>query len=288
MNGQDLEEVTINGKKFHLVKRSRHGEVAVYTSGELFARVGERESVDRMMGLHKKFEVFGFPVPEIVGKGDTGEQGYFLEKSLGEKRLSELFRDDIEKHGVISPELFETFLRISEKFARAQFGTIVEETDGLSLTDIVRPRDLADELPEFGEKILRRYDEAVNALKVFPSVLTQGDFNSNNLFPRGVIDFEKTYYAPYGYDLVTNIFHINWFPESHDYEYYRGYSFSEKQEDMYYKKFDALFLKMNLPKLSEYREQFEYCRAIWSTARNHLAPKLQLWRYELFKKSYLL
>ncbi|MDO8482811.1 MAG: hypothetical protein Q7S86_03265 [bacterium] len=282
----DLEEVIINDQAFRLVKRSRRGEVAIYTSGELYARVGEREPVEKMMELHAKFDGLGFPVAAIAGRGEINAGTYYLEESLGEKRFSELFRDDMEMYGFISPELFESFLLVSEKFARAQFGSAVSTTEGLSLIDIIRPSDLADELPEVGEQLLKRFEEAVSVLKVFPSVLTQGDFNPHNLFPQGVIDFEKIYYAPCGYDLVTNICHINQFPESHEYEYYRGYFFSKDQEDSYYKRFDAIYVEAGLPKLSDYKGYFEYCRAIWSAARNHRAPKLQQWRYELFKKQY--
>lgn len=282
----DLEEIIINGEVFRLVKRSRRGEVAIYTSGKLYARLGEPGVVKEMMDLHKKFDRLGFPVPAIVGQGEMSAGAYYLEESLGEKRFSELFRDDMEKYGSISPELFEDFLEVSEKFARAQLRSAVSATEGLSLVDIVRPRDLAEELPEVGERLLKRFEEAVSVLTVFPSVLTQGDFNPHNLFPRGVIDFEKIYYAPYGYDLVTNICHINQFPESHDYEYYRGYSFSKEQESLYYERFDVIYVEAGLPKLSDHKEHFEYCRAIWSTARNHQMPKLQKWRYELFKKQY--
>jgi len=283
----DKEEIIVDGKKFCLVKRSRRGEVFVYTSGKFYARVGESPVIEKMLVLHKKFDEFGFPVPAITGQGEIAAGAYYLEESLGEKRFSELFRDDMEKYGSISTGLFETFLRISEKFARAQLRSAAEEPNSLSLTDIVRPRDLAEELPEFGERILKRYNEALSALKVFPLVLTQGDFNPHNLFPTGVIDFEKIYYAPAGYDLVTNIFHINWFPESRDYEYYRGYSFTPKQQKLYYKRLDTLYMDARLPKLSEYQQHFEYCRAIWSTARNQFAPKLQHWRYELFKRQYM-
>lgn len=283
----DKEEIIIDGKTFRLVKRSRRGDVAVYTSGKLYARVGERGVVGQMMQLHKKFDGFGFPVPAIVGQGENTVGAYYVEESLGKKRLSEMFKDEVGKLGSISAELFEQFLRISEKFAKAQLHSVEEKPGNFSLADVIRPKDLAVELPEFGEKILRLFEEAVSALKVFPPVLTQGDFNPHNLFPRGVIDFEKIYYAPAGYDLVTNIFHINWFPESREYEYYRGYSFSKEQEVLYYKRFDAIYLEAGLPKLSDYKGHFEYCRAIWSTARNHQMPKLQKWRYELFKKQYL-
>jgi|SRR3990167_6195978 len=284
----DLEEVIIDGKTFRQVKLSRRGQVAVYTSGELYARVGERGVIERMLTLHKKFEEFGFPVPEIVGQGTLSDKGYFLEKSLGEKCFSYLFQDDIEKHSAVLPELFDKFISVTEKFAKAQLRTAGSDGSGTSLDELIRPRDLVKELPEYAEKILKLYEKAVSALKIFPLVLTQGDFCSHNLFPAGVIDFEKAYYAPAGYDIVTNIFQNDYFPVSRKYEYYQFYSLTDEHKALYYKRLDALYREAGLPKLSKYREHFKYCRAVWHTARNSRVPKLQKWRYELFKKEYLL
>ncbi|MCR4311561.1 MAG: aminoglycoside phosphotransferase family protein [Candidatus Taylorbacteria bacterium] len=283
-----MEDIlTIEGKTFRLVKISRRGEVAVYTSGELFVRVGEKEVIDKMVELHKKFDEFGFPVPEIVGRGEIGGQGYFLEKSFGEKCFSYLFKDDIEKHGQISLELFEKFVAVSEKFARAQLRSAQSVSEGLTLAEMVRPEDLAEELPEFKEVILERFAESAEAVKSLPIVLTHGDYNSHNLFPAGVIDFEKIYACPVGYDLVTAIFHINYFPKSADYEYYQIYDFTPEHAKQFYEKMDGVFAEYGLSPLSLYRRHFEYMRAVWLTARNQRMPKFQQWRYELFKKSYL-
>ena len=282
------EEIIINAKPFRFVKQSRRGEVAVYTCGELYARVGKRETVERILKLHKKFDGLGFPVPEIVGTGEISSDAYYLEKSIGEKPFSFLFEDDIKKYGVVSPELFEKFISISEKFALAQLNSVVHDKTAASITDIIRPTDLAEELPEFGEKILKLYDEAVSALRVFPTVLTHGDFCSHNLFPKGIIDFEKEYYAPAGYDIVTNIFQNKYFPASREYEYFQFYVLTEEHFDLYYRRLGALYRKAGLPELSEYRRHFEYCRAVWHTARNQRVPKLQKWRYEFFKKQYLI
>lgn len=284
----DTQEIIIDNKRFRFVKKSRRGDVAVYTSGELFARVGKRENVERILKLHKKFDGFGFPVPEIVGSGEISAGAYYLEKSLGERFFSFLFEDDIKKYGEVSPELFEKFISISEKFARAQLRTAIPASDNASFTALIGPQDLAKELPEYGEKILKLYDEAVSELAVLPAVLTHGDFCSHNLFPAGIIDFEKEYYAPAGYDIVTNIFQNKYFPTSRDYEYFQYYSLTEKHFNLYYQRLDAVYREAGLPELSAYRRHFEYCRALWHTARNQRAPKVQRWRYELFKRQYMM
>ena len=110
--------------------------------------------------------------------------------------------------------------------------------------------------------------------------------SKSNLFLRGVIDFEQMYYAPIGYDLVSNIFSINYFPTSIEYEYYQWYAFTKEHEELYYRRLDALYVEAGLPSLSEYKTHFEYCRAVWATKMNFGAPKLREWRYEFFKKQY--
>lgn len=282
----DPQEIIIDGKPFRLVKRSRRGEVFIYQSDDRFARVGERGVVEKMLALHKKFDTFGFPVPAVLSQGAIDTGAYYLEQSLGEKCFSFLFQDDIAKNGAISTELFEQYISITEKFVQAQLRSVTQDSRGLSLSDLIRPYDLAEELPEFGERIMKRYDEALSAIKVFPLVLTHGDFCSHNLFPAGVIDFEKAYYAPAGYDIVTNIFQNKYFPTSREYEYYQLYVVTPEQENLYYRRLDSLYREAGLPEVSKYRQHFEYCRAVWHTARNQRAPKIQQWRYEFFKKQY--
>ncbi|MES2087993.1 MAG: aminoglycoside phosphotransferase family protein [Patescibacteria group bacterium] len=281
-------EIIIDGKKFKIVRQSRRGEVTVYTSGKFYARVGKPEVVAAMLSLHKKFDSFGFPVAPTVGSGEFESQAYFIEESLGDECFSFLFKHDFDKDGVISPELFERFISVSEKFARAQLRSATVDMTDVSFTKLVGPDDLKDELPEFSQRISERYQQALTGLKVFPQVLTQGDFNPHNIFPKGVIDFEETYYGPAGYDLVTNIFSNEYFPSVTGYEYIRLSSFTDEQKALYYKRLDAIYIAAGLPKISDYLQHFEFLRAIWLVKRNHRMPKLQQWRYELFKKNYLL
>lgn len=283
----DQSQIIINGKTFQFVKQSRRGNVAVYTSGDLYVRVGERETILNMLALHKKFDAFGFPVPALAGHGEIAACSYFLEKSLGEKCFSELFREDMSKFGRISDELFEKFLEITLRFAEAQIRSVIPGKNAVSFSKLIGPSDLEEELPGFKEKIRELYKKAISSAEVFPFVLTQGDFCTHNLFPTGVIDFEDAYEGPFGYDLVANVFTERYFPDSRDFEYYKWYSFTPEQIALYYEKLDKIFLSAGLPPLSKYRGHFEYCRAVWLTARNHKMPKLQKWRYELFRNNYL-
>lgn len=283
----DYPDILINGKTFHFVKRSRRGSVVIYTSGELVVRVGEPAVVQEMVALHRRFESFGFPVPTFVEQGQIAEGAYYLEHSLGDKHFSELFRNTENPYGAIPPELFEQFISITETFMRAQIRSVVPQKDTSIFEKLIGPQDLAAELPDHAPKIISLYEKAITAVQEMPFVLTHGDFNPHNLFPAGVIDLESVYYAPFGYDIVTNIFSITYFPKEQGYEYHQWYCFSKEQEILYYARIDALCRELGVPEISKNREHFELLRAIWLTARNHKAPKFQQWRYELFKRQYL-
>jgi len=71
---------------------------------------------------------------------------------------------------------------------------------------------LFDELPHLQEITTNAFYKSQKRLSIFPTVFSQGDFNPHNLFPKGVIDFDMGFMAPFGYDLVTAILHTYAFP----------------------------------------------------------------------------
>ena len=109
----------------------------------------------------------------------------------------------------------------------------------------------------------------------------------NNLFPAGVIDLESSFYGPAGYDLITNIIHIDYFPVSPDYEFFQHYQFSEGQKEKYLTVVDTLYQSHDLPALSPYLSDFEFCRLVWSAVGMDKYPKLQKFRYDLLIEKFL-
>ncbi len=279
--------IEIEGKKFEFVVLQRQGETAVYKTDGEYLRIGKPEHVKKDLDLHKKMEAFGFPVAPLVAEGDHDGMYYFIESSLGEKHLGKLFAEDVSERGQISEENFQTFLSITERFALAQLKTATnvqsfeEFAEGFQLSTILA------ELPHEAERIRRRYASAVERLAVLPFVITHGDFNPNNMYGNGVIDLEDSFYAPFGYDPVTAIVHINYFPDSESYEYFARYRFTEGQVRGYYAALDGIAASSGLPPLSGFAEDFEFARAVWSSVNMKEWPRLQKWRFDRLTSKFL-
>jgi len=146
---------------------------------------------------------------------------------------------------------------------------------------------LCEELPEYVSRIRAIFEIIKQKLSVLPFVVTHGDFNPHNLYPAGVIDFEDSFRGPFGYDLVGALAHIDYYPDSTDFEFFAKYRFSEDQKRQYFKAFDRICTEANLPLLSEFKNEFEFSRAVWLLILMHKWPKLQKFRYDLFIEKFL-
>jgi len=281
------QEIIIDGKTFSLVSVQRPGTTAVYRCGNLYLRLGAKNELERDLLLHEQMTANGFPVAKILSKGEYKNYLYFIEESLGEKHFGDLFAEDIKNTGNISNSLFETFLKITNEFATAQLktagqrGSVDEFFEGICLATLCK------ELPEYAMRIEKRFSEAMTHLASFPFVLTHGDFNPHNLYPTGVIDLEDSFFGPAGYDLITNLVHINYFPPSSDYEFFQEYIFNDDQKQRYLDVVDTLYQSKGLPALSPCLPDFEFCRAVWSAVKIEKYPKLQKFRYDLLQEKFL-
>lgn len=279
--------IDINGKTFHLVVVQRGGITAVYKSHDEILRIGDREKITKDLILHKKMELFGFPVARLIGEGELEGLGYFIESSLGEKHLGNQFAEDVRETGAIRDASFQLLLGIVDRFGRAQLKSIVFAKDFEEFSRGIHLDILREELPSYSEAIQSRFEQCIARLSPFPFVITHGDFNPNNLYPEGVIDLEDSFYGPFGFDLVTALVHINYSPDAQEYEYVARYRFTPAQSGEYLAAIDSIALDANLPRFSEAKDDFEFCRAIWSLARMHKWPKLQQFRYDLFIQKFL-
>jgi len=279
------QSITIEGRLFSLVRVQRT-DAAVYRSRDFYLRIGSKAEIGRDRAMHEKMLLADFPVAKIISSGEYKGQSYFIEESLGDKHFGELFAEDTKELGSISGPTLESYLEITRKFAAAQLKTVgannVQEfADGIQLATLCK------ELPDYERVITDRFADAIKNLSPFPFVVTHGDFNPNNLLPEGVIDLESSFYGPAGYDLITNIIHITYFPTSPDYEFFQHYQFNEGQKRKYLDVVDTLYQSHDLPALSPYLIDFEFCRLVWSAVRMDKYPKLQKFRYDLLIKNFL-
>ena len=279
--------IHIKGKVFDLVAVQRGATTAVYKSGNEILRIGDRAKITKDLALHKKMEALGFPVARLLGEGELGGSSYFIESSLGERHLGNQFAEDVRESGVIRDASFQSLLGIVDRFGRAQLKSIVPANDFEEFSRGIHLDILCEELPDYAVAIQSRFRRCSERFAPFPFVILHGDFNPSNLYPESVIDLEDSFYGPFGLDLVTALVHINYFPDSPEYEYVARYRFTSAQSREYLEAIDSIAAGANLPRLSEIKDDFEFCRASWSLVRMHKWPKLQHFRYELFIQKFL-
>lgn len=274
----------IGDQTFKHIKTRIYSPIAVYSSKNLFLRIGPKAELEKEAQFHRKLLSFNFPIPKIVADGERDGQYYYIETSLGDTHFGDIFIQDVKQNGAISEKNFSLFLELSKSYAEAQLKTVTEDSWRGDFYNLIHVDYILKELPDIRDKSLQAYEKAVAEFSSFPSVLTHGDFNPHNLFEKGIIDLEGLSHAPAGYDLITGIFHFYMFPTQGNYELIRGYQFAKEQINQYLNEMDSIFKNNNLPSPSSRKNDFLFCRAIWATVRMEWGPRIQQWRYNLYRK----
>jgi hypothetical protein len=281
------EKIKVEGKEFEFVTNQRDYQSAIYRSPEAYLRIGKPERIQKDLAFHRTMEEAGFPVAKVLAEGERDGEAYFIETSLGDTHFGDIFARDIEREGSISEESLEQFISVCELFARAQLGTRSGHTNYDEFAQGILLDTLSKEMPEQAVSLKERFSSVKVATAELPSVITHGDFNPNNIYPTGVIDLENSFHAPYGYDLISAIAHIDSFPDSEEYEYFAKYRFSRAQVEEYMRRMKSVSQDADLKPLSETRGDFEFCRAVWLAADIPNVPKLQSFRFEYVIKHFL-
>lgn len=278
------KKIIIQDQTYTHVKTRFYTPFSIYKHQDTFLRIGPPDIVMPELSLHKKLLDFNFPVPEILAQGQQDDQYYYIEKSLGETLLGEAFWVDYQKTSTVSDDNFQKLLSISTRFATSQLKTVNQKISPVDFYIGIHMDYIQAELPHLKDKVLLAFAKATKKLSALPVVFTHGDFNAYNLFATGVIDFGNSFESPFGYDLICAIFHTYSFPKQGDYENTRRSEFTKEQMDQYFSQMDQFFYNNNLPKLSNFINDFIFARSIWSAVRMHDDPKLQSWRYGKFEK----
>ena len=276
--------LTVGEETFEHVKTRVYAPVAVYKGNNSYLRIGPKEELEPEAEFHQKLLGLGFPVPQIVASGELNGSYYYIEQSLGEKHLGEMFAEDVKKDGRISDKNFKTFLGLTTHFAQAQLKTASPNSWEDGFYGQIHVDYLLEELPDLQDKTQQAMDQILKRLQGFPAVLSHGDFNPWNLFPTGVIDIERFKLGPAGYDLISNIFSAYMFPPTLDGEPYRSYEFTQDQITEYLNTVDNIYTANRLPKLSDFKDEYIFGRLIFAVVRMHHRPSLQKWRYDLYRK----
>lgn len=276
------KKLTINQENFYHVKTREYTPVSIYKSENSFLRIGPTELIKKELARHRELLEYKFPVAQLLAEGVQGDRYYYIEKTMGDVLLSDIFAEDCREHGRVSDEHFADFLKLIESFAQAQLATVKEKSSVQKFYDGIHIDYLIEERPQLDERVKLALGKITDRIFMLPAVLTHGDFNLRNIFPAGIIDFENMFYAPAGYDLVCLIYHTYYFPKAGDYEHLRRYEFTSAQIAEFFERLDALYVKSGLPPVSDFVNEFLFARTVWAVVRMDHCPKMQHWRYEMF------
>lgn len=279
------QTITLDGRTF-VLQREQRGGLALYKSADSYARIGPTDRIMRDLESHDAMLKAKYPVPVILAHGVYGSGHYFIEEALGEKTFRTLFEEDVQREGAIARQNFADFLAVTEQLLLAQARAPIA-ADGAAFEKGVHLDILCSEFSQYRISLPDKFNRVLQKLADFPFVLSHGDYNAANILPRGVIDFEDAFPGPFGFDAVSALSTVEWFPASSDYEYYAHYRYTDAQKEEYLALCDTISTNAGHPKISAFYEDFAFCRAIWSTVRMHEWPKLQTWRYNKFIKTYL-
>ncbi len=281
-----METRTIEGAEYSLVKKQRGG-ASIYRGIDTYLRIGPPEIVSRNLAVHREMERSGFPVPQVLSEGTNHGETYFIERSLGSERYADTFKRDMKAQGSITPEHFRGLVELARTFTEAQIRSPEVPYEEEDFFKAVHVETLCAELPQYAAMIRARTDMHMRALKPYPFRLMHGDLNAANMYPGGVIDFEDTAHGPVGFDAVSVIHTIEWFPIGPKFEFQGWYTFTDSQKADYLYTMNDCMRAHNLPPLSSALVDFEFFRSIWLTVRMHQWPILQKYRYDLFIDTYL-
>jgi thiamine kinase-like enzyme len=281
------EKISFKGENFKLVQVQREGISAIYKSedGEKILRIGDKEKIEKDLANHQKLLVENYPVSQIIEDGEYNGGSYYIEQSFGENLLGKLFRQDFEKHGKITDENFRLLTEVSKRLLQSEIDNSSKEMNWESLVNGVHAEWLIDELPELKDQILERLKICKERLKTFPFAFSHGDFNPYNIFPGGVIDFEDGFYAPIIFDVYGLLVYAKYFPlkSEIELEINGAYTYFEEQMKTYISEMDKVLEQNGQPKGSDYIREIEFLKSIWLAVRMQKWPKMQEYRYKLFK-----
>ena len=280
----------IEGDTYTLVKVRNHAPISIYKGKDSFLRIGPEDLIQQEVDYHMNLVRYGFPVPNIISRGTHLGLHYYIESSIGEEHLGQTFaRNSVDS--LVSNSNFALLLDVVKKFAQAQINTTGAQTYQFSdFTNLIQVDTILAELPVLAPDTMKAVSLVEKNVTSLPAVLTHGDFNPYNLFEDGVIDWERGSFAPFGYDLITNIVQSFFFPLGNDYEFSALYRFSKDQVGEYWRQLDLVCAEHGVDTLSQRRNDFIFCRSIWSVVRMEKWPRIQAWRYKLYKsllQSYL-
>lgn len=283
---ESQKKVLVDDEEFFLVLERRRG-VAIYANKPKtkYLRIGTPELVGKELNFHKELLSLGFPVARILAEGEQDEAMYWIEESLGEYHMGTIFKEETRATGSISAATFGTLLAVVQQVHDVQERHIGGSVDMELLAGGIHYERLIAEMPDDEETMRAAWKKLTQDFVNYPSCLTHGDLTSHNVMPGGVIDFGDHFVGPLGFDIINCITTPFWFPndpEKNEFGH-RTYSFTGKQIEEYFARVGMFTTPNGILDLKQHFDPIFILKAWWWTVANHPMPKLQVWRYDVFR-----
>jgi aminoglycoside phosphotransferase (APT) family kinase protein len=271
--------VSVDGQTFELVYTPLPDRRATYRGAGTYLRMGPREEVEPVYARHQQLWNLGFPVARLLQAGERAGQFYYIEESLGDQVLGDIFTDEWQRSGAIADATFAAFLTTARSWAEAELRTAATVTIAEEFGRVARVREATQALPQLQSPTEDAFARARDRLRHFPVVVTHGDFHAFNICERGVIDLEMVRGGFAGYDVVTGLLGHELFPPDPD-----DYHYARPQIERYLAAIDALYASYQLPKPSEYAADFLICKmmcVVW--IMEHRPPEQRTWAHQQYQ-----
>jgi hypothetical protein len=279
MNSNTVE---FDNKQFHFIKRRQYDKTyEIYHHNNEILRIGPADIIQRELDIQTKLLSYEFPIPVIYETGQfDDDREYILEEKLGDEHFGEVFKTETVEFGEISEVTFIKYKLLLESFINAQTRTAIKFTNEQfnQFLGISHLNSIGKELVDLNNKIDKAISKIRSKVEQQDFVLSHGDFNPHNIYENGIIDLESFTFAPLGYDLGSALDHIYFFPDKEGYEMTARYEFNKNQ----YRELENINEKY-IPNYSNISSIFKIARCAFATVEMHHTPKVQEYRYEMFK-----
>lgn len=230
------------------------GKVWWSDDGLLFKRSGGA-SVLAEASRQRDLAESGYPVPEIIGIGQSQEEGcWFVERSAGTASLHSLALADAERLGRVSGDVLDLAASVSGRLLAAQSRHLLPPSPQAVRAFFEQAgfaNNVREENPDLDTPHVRTVVErALDRLAELPMVIGHLDYGLPNAFPHAVIDWQHCGPAPLGYD-VYPMLDIAAFKGGN-----RGYSFTPSQRADYLASMDAASHRLAGRPLSRFLGEF--------------------------------
>jgi hypothetical protein len=231
----------------HVKKRTAAGG-GVWRSedGQYFKRTGD---VLGEAGFQAQIFDLGYPVPQIVEFGSAGDEGFFIERSLGGRSLHDQALADAQASGTVSQATVADIAGVSRRLLAAQAANPIEAAEWFGAAAFAD--NVYTENPDFdAPRVHAIVTRALNRLAELPMTRGHLDFGLPNTFPAGVIDWQFHGPVPLGYDVYPAL-EIVAFKGGN-----KGYAFTADQRAQYLAALDDIAAAATGRRLSGFLGEF--------------------------------